>query len=80
MSDNISFTKIETHIDIPCLENPKPVGKYKFSKMKVGESIFMEGEKTGGKAYMAAQSCARYHSRRFVGRAADGGLRIWRVE
>lgn len=54
--------------------------KYPFAEMEVGDSVFFEGERTGGKPYIAAQTIGRQKGRKFSGRKEEGGLRIWRIK
>tara|TARA_R110002074_G_scaffold121968_1_gene256474 strand:- start:5107 stop:5325 length:219 start_codon:yes stop_codon:yes gene_type:complete len=70
---------IEKDIPLPPKGRGRPA-KYPFGKMDVDDSVFFEGEKAGGRVYNAAMVFGRNHSKRFVGRVADGGLRIFRVE
>lgn len=53
--------------------------KYPFSQMEVGDSVFFDGVKVGGKEYVASQMSGRKNGWKFSGRSIDGGLRIWRV-
>ena len=71
--------KIEKNIRPPELARGKPP-KYPFSKMEVGDSVFVEGAVMCGKEYQAASKVGAYKGWKFSGRTVDGGLRIWRVE
>ncbi len=73
--------------DIPIKKRPGGRGpsggnrkrKYPFESMDVGDSFFVEGEDTQGKAAGAAKSHGRYHNLKFAARTVDGGVRIWRI-
>lgn len=54
--------------------------RHRFSELAVGESVFLEGESTQGKACMTARQAARRAGKVFVTRNVDGGARIWRTE
>ena len=72
--------KIEKNIPSP---KGQPCGRpaiYPFRDMEVGDSVYFEGERTGGNAYSAAQMHGRGAGKRFRGRQEGNGLRIWRVE
>ena len=70
--------KIEQNIPIP-RRRDAGTSTYPFPDMNVGDSVFFEGQKTGGSAYWAAMSVGRRTGKMFVGRGQDGGLRVWRV-
>ena len=68
---------IEKNIPVP--EDRRGSRKYPFSKMEVGDSVFFEGASSDGIEYTAARVSACRWGWKFRARAADGGLRIWRV-
>lgn len=72
--------KVEKDIAIPVGSAKGAPAKYPFSKMEVGDSVFFENGKTGGKEYLAAQALGRYKKWKFSGREQDGGVRIWRID
>lgn len=52
--------------------------------MKIGQSVFIEGAAStesslGSRAYSAAKSVGKSRGWEFVGRKAEGGVRIWRL-
>jgi len=53
--------------------------KYPFKQMEVGDSVFVDGQKTGGKAYLAAMATGRSQGLKFSGRNVENGIRIWRI-
>ena len=73
--------KIEQDVPAP-VYNAKVGGgyKYPFGAMKVGDSVFFRGEKTGCNIDRVARNNARRWGWKFAARTVDGGLRIWRVE
>jgi len=69
---------------LPQRGTPVRLSKYPFADMRVGDSVFFEGEKTGGRPYLAARAYGMRSQKKFSGRIRineDGikGLRIWRV-
>lgn len=74
------FTEIESNIPFPKGTKPGKKAKYPFVDMNVGDSVFFEGARSGGKEYLAAMAVSRSHKKKFSGRSVDGGLRIWRIE
>lgn len=54
--------------------------KYPFKEMKVNDSFFIpcEKEKLNNKRTSLLSSC-RNMKQKFITRAVDGGIRIWRV-
>lgn len=54
--------------------------KYPFGKMEIGQSIFFEGERSGGRPHVAARIYGMRNGKKFSVRKCEGGLRIWRVE
>lgn len=71
--------EIEKNITMPTTETGRPK-KYPFADMEVGDSILFKDEKTGGRAYSAAQMCSkRSGTKKFSGRMTESGLRIWRI-
>lgn len=72
--------KIEESVPMPQSRAGRP-SVYAFEKMKVGDSVFFEGESIskGCKQYIAANMYGRNHGWSFKGRTIDGGVRIWRV-
>ena len=74
------FWEITDDVPTPKASGKGRPAKYPFSKMEVGQSVFIEGAKTGGKEYLAASAIGRMKGWKFSGRSQDGGLRIWRVE
>lgn len=67
--------EIESSVEV------RPRGKYPFTRMEVGESVFIAGETTKpGGAYTAAQVMGLSKGWKFTGRKVEGGIRIWRVE
>ena len=80
----MSFAKIN---DVKFEFDPFAPGniKWPFSKMEVGQSMFVAGGEStqtgiGGKAYRAAQRVGGYKSWKFVGEQVASGIRIWRVK
>lgn len=75
------FWEITDSVPVPATAGKRGrTAKYPFSEMEVGQSVFFEGARTGGKEYLAAQAAGRSKGWRFSGRAEGSGLRIWRVE
>lgn len=73
--------KIEKNVAIPlCGDGTRLGSKYPFNKMVPGDSVFVEGQNTTGKAYAAAKSMGVQRGWKFSGRTVGGGVRIWRVE
>ena len=74
--------KIEKNVPIP-KGTGKGAGKptiYPFSEMEVGDSVFLDGQRTGGPAYLSAMQHGRMHGKKFSARSVDGGIRIWRIQ
>lgn len=68
---------IEVRRDIPV---PMSRGdRYGYSSLKVGESVFIEGQKSNGQAAAGARSHGQYHKKKFAVRKEGSGVRIWRV-
>lgn len=53
--------------------------KYPFRVMEVGDSVFIEGQKTNGNAYAAARQHGRYAGKKFSASSQPDGCRIWRT-
>lgn len=70
---------ISDNIPVPpdCKTGPD---KYPFPQMEVGQSVFFEGARAGGKEYLAAQVVGYQKGWKFVSRKEGCGLRIWRAE
>lgn len=69
-------SQIEKNIPLPSVAVGRP-RKYPFAHMEVGDSaLFVDDAEN---AYLAAQACGRYHSKKFSRRKTDEGLRIWRI-
>lgn len=68
--------EIEKGIEIP---QPKGNRKYPWKEMKVGDSFFLKG---GGHStiYPAASYAGTRNNKKFVVRAVEGGIRVWRIE
>lgn len=76
----MSKIKIEKGIKIP---NPRRASKYPFDGLMVGDSFFTKKapkNKNGTYVNICGPRNVRYAPKRFVQRAMDGGLRVWRVE
>lgn len=80
--DNTEYT-IESNIPLPkrCCPNGGRKLIYPFDKMNIGDSFFISDK---SKMRVVAQSACSYQRRhkgyKFVTRAENNGLRIWRVE
>lgn len=75
-------------MDSPVIEQGVPMPNYGpnrsrwpglFAAMKVGDSIFAQGQSIRGQAYKAAKNLQYATGWVFKGRTLDGGVRIWRV-
>lgn len=57
---------------------------YLFTRMEVGDSVFLPGEKVSGRPYMAAMVHGNRTDKQFTGRTrTEGGvkgIRIWRIK
>lgn len=69
---------IEKGVPIPAIVR-EPT-KYGFERMEVGDSMFFEGQKHGGKGAIAARVFAHKKGWRMTSRVMDGGVRVWRIE
>ena len=57
--------------------------KYPWPEMKKGDSFFLDGcTQAAGEIAQNGNRWADYHgyTRRFSGRAVDGGVRVWRIK
>ena len=79
--------KIEKNIPVPQIRkvrrSPGVGGQnriYPFNEMEIGDSIFIVGQTTKGKACDCAHQYGRRRNIRFTGRATEGGVRIWRIK
>lgn len=69
--------KIEKNVPVP---TAKRATKYPFVHMKVGESVYLDLEEIGGRAYRAAMTCGVRHGKVFIARREGRGIRVWRSE
>lgn len=75
------MAKIESNIPVPSdVRSVSCRNAYGFGVMRIGDSMFFDGENTKSKQMTAARIYGIYHGWKFTGRTIDGGLRIWRVE
>lgn len=70
----MSDFKIDRDISLP---NSR--AKYSFEKMDVGDSVFFEGQNSGGNGPVAARMFGSKAGRKFASRMVDGGVRVWRI-
>lgn len=71
--------QIESDVPFPNLtETHSTVTKYPFRKMKVGDSIYFEGEESS-KIYSAAKTYAHRTGVKFTKRKEGQGYRLWRI-
>lgn len=71
---------MEIEKNIPTPPGVQGTKKYPFDKMEVGDSIFIKGQTSVGKAANAARVYANGRQMKFSSRSVDGGVRIWRIE
>lgn len=71
--------KIDKDIPMPDSRSHGPAPKYPFSQMSIGDSVFFEGCKTGGKETATAHQVGRRKGWRFSSRTQQDGVRIWRI-
>ena len=71
---------IEKNIPTPEGSGSGRPAKYPFTKMEVGDSVFIAGGRQGCNELNAAKVYANRTGKRFSSRTVDGGLRIWRIE
>jgi hypothetical protein len=69
--------EIETGIPLPLGRKYGPVSKYPWAQLEVGESFFV-ADPPSHFATMVSHA-SRIHSRKFIQRQVDGGIRVWRV-
>lgn len=74
------FWEMTDSVPMPTTSGKGRPAKYPFSEMEIGQSVFFDGARTGGKEYLAAQAAGRHKGWKFSGRSEGSGLRIWRVE
>ena len=70
--------QVENNIAPPPPGGPR--GKYPFSRMEVGQSVYIKGATIPGREYAAAMLNGRRNNKQFTGRKVKGGIRIWRIE
>jgi hypothetical protein len=69
--------KIEKNIPIGFIKQPK----YPFSKMIVGDSFFVKGDKKKINAVTVSASSYKKNTpgTNFTSRCTEGGIRVWRI-
>jgi len=71
---------IEKEVPAPDVTGRKgPPRKYPFADMEIGDSVFVEGENSQGRAALAARAHGNFKQKKFAARTQEGGVRIWRV-
>jgi len=71
--------KIEKNIPTPETLGGGARKKYPFDEMKIGDSIFIEGQVIQGGAFSSARYFEKKLGIKFTARSVDGGVRIWRI-
>jgi hypothetical protein len=69
--------EIETGVPLPLDSKSGPATKYPWAKLEVGESFFVAVPPRHFASMVVHAS--RTHSRKFIQRQVDGGIRVWRV-
>ena len=69
--------KIESNIPLDIMAGARP--KYPWRNMKVGDSVFFDGQNSQGNASVAAKMFGRMNGVKFASRSVDGGVRVWRI-
>jgi hypothetical protein len=74
--------KIEKGVGMPVGTGRGRPKKYPFGEMEVGDSIFFPNEPKGSQSNpsMASKNFSAGKDIKFVSRAENGGVRIWRTE
>lgn len=73
--DAMKEQKIDKNIPAPTAR-----GKYNFSSLCVGDSIFFEGLGHDSNPVAAAKRFARRNGKKITVRKVQGGIRVWRIE
>ena len=72
--------KIEDDFAIPAERQPRTRrSKYPWAQLEVGQSFFVDGALLRSKSSTASHA-GRRSQKKFLVRAADGGVRVWRLE
>lgn len=72
--------KIEDGFAIPAERQPRVRrAKYPWNELEVGQSFFVEGGSARSMGSTASHAGRRL-KRKFIARAAEGGVRVWRYE
>ena len=72
----MSEFKIEKDVEMPVQK--RRTHRYPFASMEVGDSFLTTEPKQ--LIQPAASAAGRYSDKKFVTRAVQGGIRVWRVE
>lgn len=82
----MSEFKVEKGVEIPPARTTgtrrRAYARYPFGEMEVGDSFFVDDDdpSTRTRVMSAASERLKRCGTRFVTRAVDGGVRVWRVE
>jgi len=75
--------EIEKNIPIPGGKEKGRKTKYPWSEMKVSDSFFIPDAKkgvSGNYSSVVSPANKRFGTKRFIQRAVNGGLRVWRIK
>jgi len=54
--------------------------RFRFNHMKVGDSVFFEGQNSSGKSVTALRNFGHREGWKVSARTVEGGVRVWRVK
>lgn len=72
--------KIEKGVPIPHRRGSGPTEKYPFSKMKIGDSFLVQGDKDSSAIRVTASAAGRRLKFTFTVHRGEDGYRIWRIK
>lgn len=70
---------IEVEKGVPIPESKQGMPKYPWKEMEVGDSIFVPWAKSVS-SFSAHWYAQKSTGKKFIKRAVDGGVRVWRIK
>lgn len=75
----MSFTIEDGHPIPAARQNNSRRAKYPWADLEIGQSFFVEGAALRSMSSTASHA-GRRNGKKFIARAAEGGVRVWRYE